>query len=66
MKNILLFAIMLVSITSVSRAQLSPELHGITGIVYGVTDKGKEPLEGAIVKWINYQERSCDKLRRKV
>ncbi|MFA5010736.1 MAG: TonB-dependent receptor [Ignavibacteria bacterium] len=53
MKNILLLAIMLVFMTGVSRAQLNPELHGITGIVYGATDKGKEPLEGAIVKWIN-------------
>ena len=44
---------MLLLITSISRAQLNPQSKSITGIVYGVTDKGKEPLEGAIVKWIN-------------
>ncbi len=25
----------------------------LTGIVYGANDKGKEPLDGAVIKWIN-------------
>lgn len=53
MKNIILLAIMLVIITSISNAQLSPQIISVNGVVYGATDKGKEPLEGAIVKWIN-------------
>lgn len=49
MKNIILLVLMLVLITGISNAQLSPQISSINGVVYGATEKGKEPLEGAIV-----------------
>ncbi len=52
MKNIILMALMLVSFAGISNAQISSQ-NKISGTVYAISDKGREPLEGAVVKWVN-------------
>ncbi len=53
MKILVLAALMLAFFTGITNAQTSPETATIKGVVYGTTEKGKEPLEGAVVKWID-------------
>ncbi|MEI7484272.1 MAG: TonB-dependent receptor [Ignavibacteriota bacterium] len=52
MKKILLMALLLLLGVSKVNAQTSPD-KTLNGIVYGANDKGKEPLDGAVIKWIN-------------
>lgn len=53
MKKIILLALILATLSGITNAQLSPQINSLKGVVYGATEKGKEPLEGAVVKWIN-------------
>ena len=52
MKKILLMALLLLLGISKVNAQSSSD-KTLNGIVYGTNDKGKEPLDGAVIKWIN-------------
>ncbi|MCI0473626.1 MAG: TonB-dependent receptor [Ignavibacteria bacterium] len=52
MKKIILL-IMLVALSGMSAAQTGSENGTVTGVIYGATDKGREALDGAVVKWIN-------------
>ncbi|MCX6158934.1 MAG: TonB-dependent receptor [Ignavibacteriae bacterium] len=52
MKKILLMALLLLLGVSKVNAQTSLD-KTLNGIVYGANDKGKEPLDGAVIKWIN-------------
>ncbi len=45
-------ALLLLLGVSKVNAQTSPD-KTLNGIVYGANDKGKEPLDGAVIKWIN-------------
>jgi len=44
---------MLVVLSGISAAQTGSETKTVTGVIYGSTDKGREALDGAVVKWIN-------------
>jgi len=49
MKKILAFLVMLASVCSLHSQEINNEIRGV---VYGVTGNIKEPLEGAVLKWI--------------
>jgi len=53
MKKIILILILFVVLISEINAQTSPESTTLKGIVYGSNEKSKEPLDGAVIKWIN-------------
>jgi len=52
MRKIILMALLLLLGISKVNAQSGSD-KTLNGIVYGANDKGKEPLDGAVVKWIN-------------
>ncbi len=51
--KIILFIIAVAFIAGNITAQTISDSKIVTGIIYGETDKGKEILDGAVVKWIN-------------